>query len=167
MLASLAVPVASRPNFHPGYGINPEKEGMLGWHWAEERLVAARNYWITTTRADGRPHAAPVWGVWLDGALLFGTNPDSVKGKNIARDPRVVAHLESGDEVVILEGAIGMVSDPSRLRELERVYSAKYEFDAKFPGAYELRPDFVLAWTERDYPRTATRFDFAGSGSRS
>ncbi len=160
MLASLAVPVASRPHFDPGYGISTAEEGMLGWDWAEERLVAARNYWITTTRADGRPHAAPVWGVWLEGALLFGTNPRSVKGRNLARDPRVVAHLESGDEVVIVEGAVALMSDAPRLRELERVYGAKYAFDVKFPEAYELRPDYALAWTESDYPRTATRFDF-------
>jgi PPOX class probable F420-dependent enzyme len=157
------MPVASRPNFHPGYGISADETGMLDWSWAEERLVAARNYWVTTTRADGRPHAAPVWGVWLDGALLFGTNPESVKGRNIARDPRVVVHLESGDEVVILEGSITMLDDPERLRELERVYGAKYDFDAKFQGAFELRPDSALAWTERDYPRTATRFDFTKS----
>jgi PPOX class probable F420-dependent enzyme len=157
------MPVASRPSFHPGYGISAGEEGMLDWDWAEERLVAARNYWIATTRADGRPHVAPVWGIWLDGALLFGTNPESVKGRNIARDPRVVAHLESGDEVVILEGAITMLDDRERLDELERAYSAKYEFDAKFPGAFELRPDYALAWTESDYPRTATRFDFTKS----
>ncbi|MEI6136703.1 MAG: pyridoxamine 5'-phosphate oxidase family protein [Chloroflexota bacterium] len=30
------------------------------------RLRTAMNYWIATTRPDGRPHAAPVWGVWLD-----------------------------------------------------------------------------------------------------
>jgi PPOX class probable F420-dependent enzyme len=157
------MPVASRPSFHSGYGISADEEGMLDWDWAEERLVAARNYWIGTTRADGRPHAAPVWGVWLDGALLFGTSPESVKGRNIARDPRVVAHLESGDEVVILEGAITMLDDPDRLRELERVYSEKYAFDAKFPAAFQLKPDYALAWTESDYPRTATRFDFTKS----
>jgi PPOX class probable F420-dependent enzyme len=161
MLASAAMPVASRPSFHPGYGISAGEEGMLDWDWAEERLVAARNYWIATTRADGRPHAVPVWGVWLEGALIFGTNPESVKGRNIARDPRVVAHLESGDEVVILEGTITMLDNAAQLQELERVYSAKYEFDVKLSGAFQLQPDYALAWTESDYPRTATRFDFA------
>ena len=160
MLASLPVPVARRPGFHPGYGIKADEEGMLAWDWAEERLVAARNYWIVTTRADGRPHAAPVWGVWLRESLLFGTNPDSVKGKNISRDPRVVAHLESGDEVVIVEGRVAQTDDGDLLREVERVYSDKYAFDATFSGAFELRPEFALAWTESDYPRTATRFDF-------
>ncbi len=30
------------------------------------------NYWICTTRPDGRPHSIPVWGFWLDGGLYFG-----------------------------------------------------------------------------------------------
>ena len=31
-----------------------------------------------------RPAAAPVWGVRSDGALYFGTNPQSLKGRNVA-----------------------------------------------------------------------------------
>jgi PPOX class probable F420-dependent enzyme len=133
---------------------------MLEWDWAEERLVAARNYWVVTTRADGRPHAAPVWGVWLQDSLFFGTNAESVKGRNIARDPRVVVHLESGDEVVILEGRVTQTAEEPVLTTLKRVYSEKYGFDVGLPGAYQLSPDFALAWTESEYPRTATRFDF-------
>jgi len=41
-------------------------------------------------RAAGRPHVAPVW-FELDGdELVFTTGKDSVKGKNILRDPRVM-----------------------------------------------------------------------------
>ena len=79
---------------------------MLDWAWADERLAASRNYWIVTADADGRPRAAPVWGVWFDDAVVFGTSPASRKARNLARDPRVVINLESGDEVVILEGEV-------------------------------------------------------------
>ena len=99
-------PRRSRPAFEPGYGISQDEEAMLDWSWAEERLASSRNYWIVTTGGDGGPAAAPVWGVWSDSALYFGTNPQSLKGRNLARDPRVVIHLESGDEVVILRGRI-------------------------------------------------------------
>lgn len=44
---------------------------LLPWSWATERLVAARNYWIATTRANGRPHCRPVWGVWFEGVGLY------------------------------------------------------------------------------------------------
>jgi hypothetical protein len=79
---------------------------MLPWSWVEERLASGRNYWISTTRPDGAPHAMPVWGLWFEGALVFSTSPVSRKGRNFSRDPRTVAHLESGDEVVVLEGEV-------------------------------------------------------------
>ncbi len=63
-----------------------------------------RNYWVCTTRADGRPHAMPVWGLWLDDAVLFSTDPESVKARNLAARPDVVVHLESGDDVVVVDG---------------------------------------------------------------
>jgi PPOX class probable F420-dependent enzyme len=44
---------------------------------------------LATVRADGRPHAAPVWYA-LDGdTVLFNTSASSLKGRTIARDPRV------------------------------------------------------------------------------
>jgi PPOX class probable F420-dependent enzyme len=44
---------------------------------------------LATVRADGRPHAAPVWIDVEGGAIVFNTGEDTVKGRNIARDPRV------------------------------------------------------------------------------
>ena len=49
------------------------------------RLRAAMSYWIATTRPDGRPHAAPVWGVWLDDALWFGTMGQKVRNLDAIR----------------------------------------------------------------------------------
>ena len=89
----------------------------LPWSGVRKRLASARNYWIGTTRTDGRPHATPVWVVWLDGALPFGTGRRSQKGRNLAGNPEVVAHFESGDQVVILEGVAEEVTDPSLLAE--------------------------------------------------
>ncbi|MBQ0853841.1 PPOX class F420-dependent oxidoreductase [Streptomyces sp. NPDC057621] len=44
---------------------------------------------LSTVRADGRPHVAPIWFV-LDGDdLVFNTGKDTVKGRNLARDGRV------------------------------------------------------------------------------
>jgi Pyridoxamine 5'-phosphate oxidase len=152
------MPTASRPKFPSTYGISDDAEGQLDWSWAVERLATARNYWIVTTGAGGRPHAAPVWGLWLDDALVFGTSPKSRKGKNLDRDPRVVVHLESGDEVVILEGNIerGPIDDG-----VADIYKDKYDFRPE-PGEgwFWLRPVSALAWVERDYPKTATRFTF-------
>ena len=150
-------PRVSRPRFRD-YGIHEDSEGMLAWAWAAERLEASRNYWISTAAADGGPHAMPVWGVWLDGALAFGTNPASRKGRNLARDSRVAVHLESGDEVVILEGDVEPAEPDERIAG---AYEAKYDFRPELgPGWYTFRPRRAYAWLERDYPKTATRFDW-------
>ena len=145
-----------RPKFHSGYGIAGGEEGLLPWEWADERLAAARNYWLA---ANG-PVAAPVWGVWLEGAFVFGTNPESAKGRSLRRDPRVVVHLESGDEVVMLHGSVaGLDAELAALAG--PAYREKYDI-ASEPGEgwYVLRPTYAHAWRELDFPTSATRYDF-------
>ena len=147
---------ATRPRFAPGYGIATDDEGMLSWEWALERLAASRNYWISTVHPDGRPHAMPVWGVVVDGTLHFGTNPSSAKGRNLARSGELVAHTESGDECVILEGVVERVP---RTAAVADAYAAKYDWRPEEGGeVYAVRPHVAYAWRERDYPRSATRF---------
>ncbi|MBV9132945.1 MAG: pyridoxamine 5'-phosphate oxidase family protein, partial [Chloroflexi bacterium] len=36
-------------------------------------LERAEIFWISTVRADSRPHVTPLPAMWLDGALHFGT----------------------------------------------------------------------------------------------
>jgi hypothetical protein len=155
-------PRRSRPGFGPHYGISADDEGMLDWSWVDERLEKSRNYWIATTNPDGGPSVAPVWGVWLDGAVQFGTNPSSRKALNLERDRRVVIHLESGDEAVILHGRVERFVPDERTAA---AYEPKYAWrpnveDSTGEGWYRLRPRRALAWLESDYPKTATRFDF-------
>jgi nitroimidazol reductase NimA-like FMN-containing flavoprotein (pyridoxamine 5'-phosphate oxidase superfamily) len=147
----------TRPAFGPDYGISADEEGMLAWSWAEERLAAGRNYWVATSSQDGAPASAPVWGVWHDGAVWFGTSPASRKGRNLARDPRVVIHLESGDEVVILHGEVERVPLEDAVAD---AYERKYDHRPQAPEFLRLRPRRAMAWREADFPKTATRFDF-------
>ena len=126
----------------------------------------SRNYWIGTTRPDGRPHAAPVWGVWLDDAFFFGTDPHSRKARNLRANPDVVVHLESGDDCVILEGVVEEESDPGLRRRVGEAYAAKYGLDALGgaedvgPPVYVVRPRVGFAWLESSFPETATRWRF-------
>lgn len=162
-------PKASRPHI-PGYGIPEGEEGMLPWSKVSERLESARNYWIGTTRPDGRPHAVPVWGAWVDGALYF--EGGGRKARNLAANPAVAVHLESGDDVVILEGVVEEISRPDRalFARIDDAFAAKYEYkpsdnlksaeDDPYPkgGLYAVRPHVVFAWSR--FPVDATRFRF-------
>jgi hypothetical protein len=126
---------------------------MLPWSWAEERLAAAHNYWIATSG----PHASPIWALWRDEALVFSCSPRSRKARELARDPRVVVHLESGADVVIIEGRAAQV-DPDD--DLMRSYSDKYgPTDPAIGDWYRVEPRRILAWTETAYPDDATCFE--------
>ena len=139
----------SRP-YAPGYGIPSHSRGMISWDHVEGRMAEARNYWVATVRPDGRPHATPVWGLWVDGAFHFGVAPGTRKARNLARNPDVAVHLESGEDVVILEGAAEVVSDPDP-RLVERIFAssvAKYGMGSRdVEGSYVVLPRVVFAWS--------------------
>ena len=47
------------------------------WAGANDELATAAVYWLSTVRADGRPHVTPLIAVWQDQALYFCTGPVS------------------------------------------------------------------------------------------
>jgi uncharacterized pyridoxamine 5'-phosphate oxidase family protein len=157
-----AEPGRSRPDFPETYGIASGPDGMLSWADASERLSTARNYWVATTRPDGRPHAAPVWGLWLEGAFFFSTDPSSRKGRNIAANPNAVVHLESGDDVVMIEGVLQRVTDSELLTRFADAYDVKYgiRVDTDNPSFafFVLQPLVAHAWMEHNFPESATRW---------
>jgi len=152
----------ARPGFAAGYGVEMKPEGMLGWAWVDERMRVARNYWVATTTSDGRAQVAPVWGVWFDDTFFFGTGVTSQKGRNLARDPRLSVNLESGDEVVILEGVAEPLADPELFARYVEAYDAKYDIrpESADGGTFFVRPLRVFAWLERDFLHTPTRWTF-------
>jgi PPOX class probable F420-dependent enzyme len=158
-------PKPHRPRMDKGYLI-PDTPPQLEWGWVEEQLAKSRNYWITTVRKNGRAHAMPVWGLWMDGAVMFSTGRGSVKARNIARDAEMVVHLESGDEVVIIEGRAEVETDKQVLGRFVEAYEKKYDFRPDPNDGegmyYRVRPRVVLAWTEKDFQNSAARWEFDG-----
>jgi nitroimidazol reductase NimA-like FMN-containing flavoprotein (pyridoxamine 5'-phosphate oxidase superfamily) len=156
---------AGLPDLPPTYGLKA-REKYLPFSHAEKRLTQSRNYWICTARPDGRPHSIPVWGFWVDGTLYFGTGLASRKARNLAHNSAVSIHLESGDDVVILEGTAVEVdeSDKPILKKLDAASRTKYKMPLTvMPGEtvmYSVRPRTVLAWTEKDFVNNATRWRF-------
>jgi general stress protein 26 len=157
------MPEPTRPNLQ-NYGVMTDPEGMLDWSWVDAQMAQSRNYWVCSVRPDGRPHAVPVWGVWLDGTLYFGSQVDSRKSRNIAANPQVVVHLESGDDTVIFEGTLETVTDPAQLTRIAQAMSTKYdmELEADPPGQvmYRLKPAVAFGWLEKDFLKTPTRWRF-------
>jgi general stress protein 26 len=146
-----------------GYTPPGTKFKFLPWTFAELRLRRAHNYWVCSTRPDARPHAAPVWGLWLDGAFYFSTDPSSQKARNLAANPAAVVHVESGDEVVIIEGA----AEPSQVtKTLDSAYFRKYKMHLiGFPAPMvmlRVSVHAVMAWREKTFSASTTRWQFGG-----
>jgi nitroimidazol reductase NimA-like FMN-containing flavoprotein (pyridoxamine 5'-phosphate oxidase superfamily) len=96
-----------------------------------ERLhTQAELYWITTVRADGRPHVTPLIAVFHDGALHFCTGTREQKHRNLEANPNVV--MTTGTNTwakgldVVVEGAAVKVIDNQELHALADAYVDKY-----------------------------------------
>lgn len=166
-----AEPKARRPRTPgPGYGVPESDESLLPWSQVNGRLREARNYWLVTVGRTGRPHAVPTWGVWVEG--IFYTEGGGRKVQNMRANPAVVVHLESGADVVVVEGEATEITAPERLlfERIDAAYAAKYEYkpsdnlsgpdDVPYPqgGLFAVHPRVAFAWSQ--FPEDVTRFSF-------
>jgi general stress protein 26 len=164
---------ATAARFPEGYGMLPtpgETGERIPWSYVEERLRDAGNYWLTTVRPDGTPHARPVDGVWVGGALCFGGAPDTRWSRNLQANPAVSVNLSSEAEAIILEGTAELITDPAHpLAELStqankekypQYFSGDSPLLSGFHPFWALRPRRAYAWTLDGFPNRATRWDF-------
>ena len=88
---------------------------MTNTEYRDFLLHGTRTGKLATVRKDGRPHVVPIW-FDLDGeTLVLTTWGESVKAKNIRRDPRVCICVD--DETppfafVQIEGTADLSDDP-------------------------------------------------------
>lgn len=151
----MAEPKVTRPYFPPGYVDNPRE--TVSWEYVVQRLSESKNYWISSVRPDGRPHTVPRWGVFLDGKFYYDGSPETRHARNIAENPHVTLHLESGDQAIIAEGTSVAAGKPTPEldRRLVEALGAKYTPFGYTPephqwdegGLYVFTPRKVLAWT--------------------
>lgn len=164
-------PSRDRPQMPEGYGVPASSDGLLDWSDVEARLVAAPQYWMATSRTDGRPHVVPRWGVWVDGRLWYDGAPTTVHARNLAHNSACTLHLEDGWQAVIVDGA----SQPAAPPGLELGARLAAAFADKYADrGYKPEPDAwegpaagglvvftstkALAWF--DFPNDVTRFRF-------
>ena len=147
-----------------------------GWDETRRALETAQLFWISTTRADGRPHVTPLVAVWLDGAIHFSTGPGEQKAANLRANPHVVlttgcSSWDSGLDIMV-EGTAVRVTDDDLLGRLAAAWAAKWDGRWEFrprDGAFHhpdggealvftVRPDKVLAFTKGSFSQTCHRF---------
>jgi nitroimidazol reductase NimA-like FMN-containing flavoprotein (pyridoxamine 5'-phosphate oxidase superfamily) len=145
------------------------------WEDARQAIEQAQLFWISTVRADGRPHVTPLVAVWLDDALHFSTGPTEQKAHNLAANPHVVlttgiSDWKTGLDIVV-EGSAKKVTDNDHLRELARAWARKWDGrwdyqpgDGGFehPGGgialvYQVIPSKILAFGKGTFSHTRYR----------
>lgn len=167
-------PARDRPVLPDGYGLPETSEGLLEWAQVEARLRAAKHYWLTTVRPDNTPHSVPRWGVWVDGRFWYDGAPTTRHARNLTGNPSCTLTLESGTEVVIVEGVSTPArADPDDLGAALSAAFAKYAPEyAPEPDAWAdeaggglrvLTPARALAWFA--FPADCTRFRFPATGA--
>src|SRR5919199_844439 len=92
-------------------------------------LDGTRTGILATVRADGRPHAAPVWFT-LDGDdVLFTTGAATVKGRNLRRTGRALLVVDESSppfDFVTVEGAVRISEDLGEMLHWATVLGARY-----------------------------------------
>ncbi|QNG18354.1 PPOX class F420-dependent oxidoreductase [Rhodococcus triatomae] len=142
-------------------------EHMSEPEWHEFVLAGTRTAKVATVRADGRPHVAPVWFTLDTHApggteVVFSTGEKSVKGRNLARDPRVSICVDDQEPpfgFVILTGEAVFDRDPDALLTWATRLGSRYmgeEAGAEFgrrnavPGELLVRVRVAGVVAERD-----------------
>ena len=150
--------IRDRPYIHD-YGIEESEAGLLGWDFVQNEMKDAKNYWLSTIKPDGRPHAIPIWGSWINDGFYFGGGSETQNRKNLAENPYIVVHSESGTKVVIIEGKVSIENNEILIKEIKKDYMRKYNLDHPSPF-YRVNKTKVLCWDMSDYAGTPTRWKF-------
>jgi general stress protein 26 len=161
--------------------------GASATSWADALRVleSAELFWITTVRADGRPHVSPLVAVWLDDAVHFSTGAQEQKAINVRTNPHVILTTGCNDWQhgldVVVEGEAVRTTDDATLQRLADAYREKWDrqwqyevHDGAFRSGSEARggaagagreaivfsvaPTKVLAFGKSPFTQTRHRF---------
>jgi general stress protein 26 len=151
--------------------------GAAATEWDETRrlLETAEVFWISTVRANGKPHVTPLVAVWLNDALHFCTGPTEQKAMNLRSNPHVTlttgCNRWDGGLDIVFEGAAVRVTDDATLKRLAQAWATKWDgrwhfeaHDGSFHhehGAalvFAVKPDKILAFGKGTFSHTRHQF---------
>ena len=95
-----------------------------------EFLRTQRTLILSTLKRDGAPVSHALWFTYLDDAVYFDTQSESVKARNIRRDSRICCLVEAGESYfelrgVMIQGHCVPVEDPEEVRRVEAAAAEK------------------------------------------
>lgn len=141
------------------------------------QALSAELFWLTTVRADGRPHVTPLVAAWHEDAIYFSTGPGEQKVYNLEHARKVA--LTTGNNAwatgldVVVEGTAVEITDGEDLKQIADVFDAKYGSDSGWhldvidgvaqvyghPAiVYRVDPAKVIAFGKGPHTQTTYRF---------
>lgn len=147
------------------------------WDEVRRLLETAELFWISTVRADGRPHVTPLVAVWFEDAIHFSTGPSEQKAVNLRGNQHVILttgrnEWDRGTDVVV-EGDAVQTTDGGLLRRLAEAWARKWDgrwqYEAGREGfehksgrggalVFTVTPTKILAFTKGSFSQTSYGF---------
>ena len=118
------------------------------WEQTRRALETAELFWISTVRADGRPHVTPLVAVWHDGAIHFTTKETAQKTVNLRATPHVIlttGYNQTGGLSVVVEGDAVRITDHDILERLAAVWATKWDGES---WPYQVRNGYFCLYDE-------------------
>lgn len=144
----------------------------MSWAVTEAVIEQAQLSWLTTVRADGRPHVTPLVSVWLDGAAYFTTGPHEQKAVNLRQNTAVVLTTGRNDWQggldVMIEGRAEQVTGLATMQRLAEAWATKWDGQWQYEPSEDglshdaggkamvfcIRPGKVLAFGKSPFTHT-------------
>ncbi|HET6354295.1 PPOX class F420-dependent oxidoreductase [Streptomyces sp.] len=122
---------------------------MTDAEWRAFVSEGTRTAKIATTRADGRPHVAPVWFLLDGGSLVFNTGKNTVKGRSLIRDGRIALCADDDRppfSFVVIDGRAQVSEDSPEMRDWATRIAGRYVGEARAAeyGARNSEPGMLL-----------------------
>ena len=150
--------------------------GPTPWADAAQVLERAELYWLTTVRADGRPHVTPLIGLWDGDTAVFTTGLREQKARNLEHNRHVA--LTTGNNAwaqgvdVVVEGTAVRMTDGDALQRVADAFESKYgsvwHFDVGDgvlrgqgeggAAVFRVEPAKVIAFAKEPHAQTTFRF---------
>lgn len=159
------MPRRVRPKFPKDWHVPNDPKVWITWGHVNDKLAGEKVYWISTASLQGRPHAAPVWGIWKANSFFFETAPNSTKGRNLLKNQSIVVHVQDGNDTVILEGSARREKRAERLNQLRKDYTKKYQYTPDWSNQlnqiiFAVEPRIIHAWKAPRMHRSLVKFIF-------
>jgi nitroimidazol reductase NimA-like FMN-containing flavoprotein (pyridoxamine 5'-phosphate oxidase superfamily) len=124
-------------------------------------LETADLFWLSTVRADGRPHVTPLVAVWHDGATHFTATEIAQKTANLRGNPHVVVTTGYNQILglsVVVEGDAVRITDQDTLERLAAVWATKWDGES---WRYQVRNGYFCLYDEDEQVVTDSNLVFS------